>query len=96
VVVPADTLGGVVDELLASVRVALRAVPDLLGPGPWAVRSSSTVEDTEQASFAGQFETVLGVDPGRLADAVLRCRRSGLTDRVKAYGANAGPARWRC
>jgi pyruvate,water dikinase len=66
-------------------------VQDLLGPGPWAVRSSSTAEDSEQASFAGQFESVLNVDVGGLADAVLRCLRSGLADRVKAYAGERGP-----
>ena len=85
VVVSADALGGVEDELPVVVGAALQQVPDMLGPGPWAVRSSSTAEDTERASYAGQFETVLNVDLGGLGDAVLRCRRSALTDRVKAY-----------
>ena len=85
VVVSADVLSGVANELPASVRAALAGVPDLLGPGPWAVRSSSTAEDSEQASFAGQFETVLNVATSGLADAVLQCWRSRLTDRVKAY-----------
>src|SRR6266545_945133 len=88
VVVPADALGD--DDLPAAVREALQDVPDLLGPGPWAVRSSSTAEDSEQASFAGQFETVLNVEVAGLADAVLRCWRSRLTDRVKAYAGDRG------
>jgi rifampicin phosphotransferase len=91
VVVPADALGGVADELPRAVRASLPGVPDLLGPGPWAVRSSSTAEDSEQASFAGQFETLLNVDTDRLGDAVLRCWRSGLTERVKAYAGDRGP-----
>jgi pyruvate,water dikinase len=90
VVVPADALG-VADELPQTVHAALRNRPELLGPGPWAVRSSSTAEDSEQASFAGQFETVLGVDASGLADAVLRVGRSGLSDRVKAYRGDRGP-----
>lgn len=90
-VVSADALSGVADELPPALREALQAVPDLLGAGPWAVRSSGTAEDSEEASFAGQFETVLGVDMGGLADAVLRCWRSGLTDRVKAYAGDRGP-----
>ena len=90
VVVSADALSGVDAELPASVRAALADVPDLLGPGPWAVRSSSSAEDSDQASFAGQFETVLNVDVGGLADAVLRCWRSGLADRVKVYAGDRG------
>jgi len=91
VVVPADALGGVGDKLPPGVRAALANVPALLGVGPWAVRSSGTAEDSRQASFAGQFETVLGVEADGLADAVLRCWRSGLTDRVKAYAGDRGP-----
>jgi phosphohistidine swiveling domain-containing protein len=90
VVVSADALGHVGDDLPAAVRAALPDVPDLLGPGPWAVRSSGTAEDNEQASFAGQFETLLNVDQSGLADAVLRCWRSGLADRVKAYSGDRG------
>jgi rifampicin phosphotransferase len=84
-VVSAKSLGAADHELPAAVRAGLMQVPDLLGPGPWAVRSSSTVEDGEQASFAGQFETVLNVDRDGLAEAVLRCWLSGLAERVKAY-----------
>jgi phosphohistidine swiveling domain-containing protein len=91
VVVPADALGGVGDKLPPGVQAALANVPDLLGVGPWAVRSSGTAEDSRQVSFAGQFETVLGVEADGLADAVLRCSRSGLTDRVKAYAGDRGP-----
>jgi pyruvate,water dikinase len=90
VVVTADVPGSVDDDLPPAVRAALMDVPDLLGPGPWAVRSSGTAEDSEQASFAGQFETVLNVDLAGLADAVLNCRRSGLTERVKAYAGDRG------
>ena len=90
VVVSADALSGVDGELSAVVRAALADVPDLLGPGPFAVRSSSTAEDTDQASFAGQFETVLNVDVGGLPDAVVRCRQSARTDGVKVYGGERG------
>ncbi len=69
----------------------LAKVPDLLGAGPWAVRSSSSVEDGQERSFAGQFETILNVDSGGLSAAVIRCRRSGLADRVKAYAGERGP-----
>ncbi|MGH2738009.1 MAG: PEP/pyruvate-binding domain-containing protein [Actinomycetota bacterium] len=90
VVVPADAFGGVADTLPPAVRAALPKVPSLLGPGPWAVRSSGTAEDSAEASFAGQFETVLGVDEGGLPDAVLRCWRSGSADRVRAYRGDRG------
>lgn len=39
------------------------AVTDLAGDGPLAVRSSASVEDGAKQSWAGRFETSLGVDP---------------------------------
>ncbi|MGH2454741.1 MAG: PEP/pyruvate-binding domain-containing protein [Candidatus Limnocylindria bacterium] len=91
VVVPADALGAAADELPPGVRAALANVPELLGSGPWAVRSSSTAEDTQAASFAGQFETVLGVEAVGLADAVQRVWRSASSDRAEAYGGQGVP-----
>lgn len=84
VVVSAEALDAG-DDLSAAVEESLTNVADIIGPGPWAVRSSSTVEDAEQASFAGQFETVLGVDERGLADAVRHVWRSRTADRVRAY-----------
>jgi len=84
-VVCADALTTADDELPASVRAALKKMPDLLGTGPWAVRSSSTAEDSQQASFAGQFETILNVDPQGLEEAVLGCLRSVRAERVAVY-----------
>jgi pyruvate,water dikinase len=91
-VVSADALIPADDELPAAIRAALKTVPEVLGPGPWAVRSSSTAEDSGQASFAGQFETVLNVDSHGLEEAVLRCRRSVRAERVAVYrgGKDAG------
>jgi len=90
VVVPAGAFGGVSDNLPEAVRATLRSVPDLLGSGPWAVRSSSTAEDSDQASFAGQFESFLNVETDRLAEAVLRCWQSTLSERVKTYAGGGG------
>ena len=40
----------------------------------WAVRSSSSAEDSMRASFAGQYDTVLGVASGdEMAAAILHC-----------------------
>src|SRR2546423_14543990 len=51
-----------------------------------AVRSSAIGEDSGNASFAGQHETVLdvaGVDP--IVDALLECWRSVYSTRAAAY-----------
>jgi rifampicin phosphotransferase len=71
------------------------AARDRLGPGPWAVRSSSVAEDLGDASFAGQYETVLNVTtPDGVVDAVARVRNSAWTAHVADYRrAQAGDAR---
>lgn len=51
-----------------------------------AVRSSAVGEDAVEHSFAGMFETVLGVsDEAGLRAAIARCAASGDRDRVRAY-----------
>jgi phosphohistidine swiveling domain-containing protein len=63
----------------AAVRDALRpALPTVADPAtPLAVRSSAPAEDRPDASFAGQYVTVLGVrGEAALLDAVLACWRS--------------------
>ena len=65
---------------------ALAAAYERLGGGAVAVRSSAVAEDSPDSSFAGQFETVLGVaglEP--VAAAVRRCWRSGEADGVRRY-----------
>jgi len=65
-------------EILAAVAT--------LRDGPLAVRSSATAEDLAEASFAGQYETTLGVR-GResILAALERCWSSSFNERVEAY-----------
>jgi phosphohistidine swiveling domain-containing protein len=61
-----------------------------------AVRSSAVGEDAAGASFAGQFETVLGVpaaDPMAVMDAIRRVRASAKAERVTAYRGGGPPPR---
>jgi pyruvate,water dikinase len=51
----------------------------------FAVRSSSPEEDLESASFAGGYETRLGVPLDELEDAVRHCAASSLGARVLVY-----------
>lgn len=52
----------------------------------FAVRSSALAEDSTQASFAGEFETVLEVRGDEaLRDAIQTVRRSRHSERVRAY-----------
>ncbi len=62
-----------------------------LGPGPFAVRSSGIAEDGAEHSYAGMYETVLGVSSDGLAEATDRVIASGQAARVARYApATAG------
>ncbi|MCA1737188.1 MAG: pyruvate kinase [Actinobacteria bacterium] len=64
----------------------VRAVLDQLGPGPVAVRSSGIAEDGADASYAGQYETELGLTGvDEVVAAVRRCWQSASSERVAAY-----------
>jgi len=69
------------DDILAAYRHLSASAAALV-----AVRSSATMEDGAEASFAGQQETILGVrGDEQLINAVLRCWRSLHTERAVAY-----------
>jgi phosphohistidine swiveling domain-containing protein len=90
---------GDLPEALAEIRGAIRMVPisgDLreeiglrlgaLGAPPVAVRSSATAEDRPGHSFAGQYDTFLGVTGLEAClDRVAACWASLWTDRAFAY-----------
>ncbi|QXV56158.1 PEP/pyruvate-binding domain-containing protein [Amycolatopsis sp. TNS106] len=68
----------------AIVEAYERLSPD----GPVAVRSSSTAEDLPDASFAGQYDTFLGMrGAGEVLAAVRRCWASLWADRAVRYRA---------
>ncbi|HEY7516021.1 MAG TPA: PEP/pyruvate-binding domain-containing protein, partial [Vicinamibacteria bacterium] len=76
--------------LSADVRRDLAAACERLG-GPLAVRSSSTAEDTETASFAGQYRTELDVRGSREAiEALERCLAAAAAG--SGYGSAMGVA----
>jgi rifampicin phosphotransferase len=75
----------------AALSEALASAYRDLGGGAVAVRSSATAEDGTVTSFAGQQETILGVEgEDDLHAAVERCWRSLHTDRAKAYRERQG------
>jgi rifampicin phosphotransferase len=68
-----------ISEALTTAAVSLAGVA-------LAVRSSGVAEDLADASFAGQYETVLGVRGHQaLRQAVTRCWASAFSGRVDAY-----------
>jgi rifampicin phosphotransferase len=70
---------------------ALERVLAGLGDVPLAVRSSGVAEDLPDASYAGQYDTVLGVQGlEALKGAVRRCWASAFNERVAAYQRQRG------
>jgi pyruvate,water dikinase len=66
----------------------VRSAAERLGDGAVAVRSSAVAEDLADASFAGQYETVLGVrGADALLDAIHQVRASAQGSRVQHYRA---------
>lgn len=64
-----------------------------LGGGAVAVRSSAVGEDSRDASFAGQHETILGVrGADAVVDAVFAVRASAMSERAAAYRKEKGIA----
>ena len=79
---PALPLTATQRQALEDLRKNLAALGDDV---LFAVRSSSPEEDLASASFAGGYETRLGVRPADLDDAVRRCFASSLDERVLVY-----------
>ncbi len=72
--------------LTGSLREQLSAAYDRLGTDAVAVRSSATAEDLPGHSFAGQYETILGVTSlEECFDAVKQCWASLWTERAYKY-----------
>ena len=69
---------------LARMRKANRGIA-------FAIRSSALSEDSAQASFAGEFETVLDEDTDEMIrDAIHTVRRSRHSERIRAYSEAKG------
>lgn len=77
-------------RLPLEVEHALEEIVAELPDATLAVRSSSVAEDRADASFAGQYESVLGVRGlPSLRQAVLRCWAGAFDARIGAYGGQA-------
>jgi len=86
--------GPIVDEILASLLAARRALVESTR-APMVVRSSALVEDRLGTSFAGQFESYLGLETEEeLLTAVRSCWAALWATRVLRYMAahDASPA----
>jgi pyruvate,water dikinase len=55
-----------------------------------AVRSSASIEDSRVASFAGSFDTLLGVKKDNVANAIFQVWLSGTQERIAGYATSRG------
>lgn len=94
VVLSAQTTALLLDDSSAAQRSAsiLQQILRTVGDGPWAVRSSAVSKDTAEASFAGQYQTNLGVSQDDLLDAIRACATSGRGALARAYSERVGAA----
>src|SRR5439155_16863834 len=76
------TAAGRADPALAN---RLAGAARRLGGDRFAVRSSGTAEDLPDASYAGLYETFLGVPGDGLAEAVRACFAAAGSERVATY-----------
>lgn len=58
---------------------------DQIGPGPFAVRSSGTMEDGSEHSFAGQFDSFLNVTSADIPARIQDVRNSANSDAILSY-----------
>ena len=85
VVLTVEGVGLPADERNRQIASAVES----LGDGPFAVRSSGVAEDGAERSYAGMFETVLGVRTEDVVAATDRVLASGHSARVAGYEAAA-------
>ena len=80
------------EDVGAPLVEGLRSLEARIGTGArLAVRSSGRAEDSAAASFAGQYETVLGVSGAdELSRAIARCFASFSNERARAYQQGIG------
>jgi len=91
VLAAADLQGAAAGELSPELSVELKAAFKELPAPLAAVRSSAAAEDGAAASFAGQFDSFLGVNAAGLEKAVLACAASARGARAAAYGGGPAP-----
>lgn len=90
-ILDSDTYDAYMDVLKTDIagarKVIYEAIGDMLDENTlYAVRSSSTKEDTQNLSFAGQYETYLNVSgKDHIVNEVINCYQSLLSPTVLSY-----------
>lgn len=82
---------GLIPEAWSQVQAYLKQIRQGGGESSFAVRSSALAEDSALASFAGQFDTVLGVSTdNEIQEAIRTVRKSRHSKEVRAYSEAKG------
>jgi pyruvate,water dikinase len=85
------SIGDLPGTLEEQIQRARAQIEERVGQRPlWAVRSSAIAEDTGSASFAGQYDTSLGVAADEITAALRRSWRSSFSERAIRYRAEVG------
>ncbi|HYE82058.1 MAG TPA: PEP/pyruvate-binding domain-containing protein [Clostridia bacterium] len=92
VVLPSAFQGEKLDkEAWKEIKESLDAIRKSKAGAQFAVRSSALSEDSAQASFAGEFETVLNMETDEeILNAIYTVFKSRESERVKAYSSVQG------
>jgi rifampicin phosphotransferase len=92
IVFPSAFTDGILnDEAWHALQVYLRAFRKQDKEAEFAIRSSGLSEDSSDASFAGEFETVLNVKTDdEISDAIYTVYNSKQAERVKVYSSIQG------
>ncbi|HYE82061.1 MAG TPA: PEP/pyruvate-binding domain-containing protein [Clostridia bacterium] len=92
VVLPSAFQGGKLDnEAWGDILAYLNEIRKTRNGAQFAVRSSALSEDSAQASFAGEFETVLSIESDEeIQKAIYTVFKSRESERVKVYSAVHG------
>ncbi len=80
----------ITEERKQILEQALKTLEQKVESRLYAVRSSSPEEDLEGASFAGGYQTSLGVNRNTLVNALLACFQSSLDERIFVYKRELG------
>lgn len=83
-------LSAITKDLKMPPELARRLLGALEGEGRYAVRSSATLEDLDDASFAGQYRSYLNVAPEAVPRRILDCIRSGWQEPILSYFVHHG------
>jgi phosphoenolpyruvate synthase/pyruvate phosphate dikinase len=74
-----------ITDIPVGINDRIKTTAESYGFIEWAVRSSSTIEDTPRYSFAGQYDSFLNIAVSHIPEYVRRCWLSFFSPRAVSY-----------